>query len=519
MVPVAPSRGAVALQWPTTGAPAVALDGFLIDLHEVTNEEFRRFVDAGGYRDARFWTEPFIRNKRSLSFQEAVAAFADATGRPGPSTWEGGSYPKGMDKYPVAGVSWFEAAAYARFVGKTLPTAYHWTYASQASDFASLIAAGGNFSRRGTQPVGGVGTTSGYGTTDMAGNVKEWCVNATRDGARFALGGGFGDPSYEFSFTHTEDPWARRANIGFRCVKLDRPSAPAASATIDAPVTDWSKRKPASDEALDAFKREYAYDRAELSAQVEEAKRARDWTHERVTFAAAYGSERVTAHVFTPVNAAPPFQAVVYVPGGYSMVDDKLPLADVEDSLGYLMRNGRALVMPIYKGTYERRDGVKPDDQNKRPEFFRDHLIMAAKDLSRTLDYLETRKDIDASRLGFIGLSYGAKFAPVFLVVEPRLKAAVLDSGGFAPYEFPADMLPLNFVTRVHVPTLMLNGRYDSDFPLESAQRPFFNLLGTPAADKRHVVFEAAHGDFPVQQQIRETLDWFDKYLGAVQRR
>ncbi len=105
---------------------SLALGDFFMDVHEVTNREYKEFVDAGGYRDPACWTHPFVRDGQSLSFEEAVAGFVDQTGRPGPSGWEVGSYPDGEDDLPVGGISWYEAEAYACFVGKALPTVYHW---------------------------------------------------------------------------------------------------------------------------------------------------------------------------------------------------------------------------------------------------------------------------------------------------------------------------------------------------------------------------------------------------------
>jgi hypothetical protein len=177
---VVPGGWAV-LAYPTQQAPPVGIGDFLIDRHEVTNEQYKQFVDAGGYQKRQFWKQPFVRDGKTISWEEATASFRDGTGRPGPATWEVGSYPEGMEQHPVAGVSWYEAAAYAEFAGKSLPTAYHWTLASEAAYYTPLIASGSNFRSGGTQPVGSSSALSGYGTTDLAGNVKEWCLN---EGAR-----------------------------------------------------------------------------------------------------------------------------------------------------------------------------------------------------------------------------------------------------------------------------------------------------------------------------------------------
>jgi hypothetical protein len=188
--------GSTGLAYPLEAAPGVRIGDFLIDRHEVTNEDYKKFVDAGGYQKREFWKQPFVRDGRAVPWEQAIAFFHDSTGRPGPATWEVGDYPQGHQKYPVAGVSWYEAAAYAEFVGKSLPTAYHWTLASQAANYTPVITPGSNFGREGTQPVGSENALSGSGTTDMAGNVKEWCLNETKNAKRLILGGGFGESNY-----------------------------------------------------------------------------------------------------------------------------------------------------------------------------------------------------------------------------------------------------------------------------------------------------------------------------------
>ena len=89
-------------------------------------EQFKAFVDAGGYSKKEYWKHPFIKDGRELSWQEAMEEFRDATRRPGPAGWQLGTYPEGADDLPVGGVSWYEAAAYAEFTGKSLPTVYEW---------------------------------------------------------------------------------------------------------------------------------------------------------------------------------------------------------------------------------------------------------------------------------------------------------------------------------------------------------------------------------------------------------
>jgi eukaryotic-like serine/threonine-protein kinase len=502
---------------PITGLdhfPKVRLDDYLIDRHEVTNEEYKKFVDAGGYQKREFWKQPFLKNGQTMPFEEAVDLFRDTTGRPGPATWEVGSFPRGTEKHPVAGVSWYEAAAYAEFVGKSLPTIYHWSWASQPR-FATLIAPGSNFRSLGTQPVGGPGTLSGFGTTDMAGNVKEWCWNEGREGKRFILGGGFGEPDYMFIDPDAQSPWDRRPNYGFRCVKLPSPPPPAAATRIDTAFRDYSKEKPVSEGIFKAFKSLYAYDKGELNARVEEKQTAGDWTRERVSFNAAYGGERVIAYLYLPKNAAPPFQTVVCFPGSETIFEDKFD--DAESSIWNLVpRSGRALIFPIYKSTFERRDGLK-SDYSEPTISYRDHMIAWSKDLGRSIDYLETRKDVDGSKMAYFGVSWGAFVAPILLAVEDRLRAAILVGGGLAFEQALPEADAINFITRMKTPVLLLDGRYDNFFPVETAQLPFIRLLGAPATDKRHVIYEAGHIP-PQKEVIRESLAWLDKYLGPVRR-
>jgi eukaryotic-like serine/threonine-protein kinase len=512
MVPV--GGGLSGITYPLLGGPYLKLDDFLIDRHEVTNEEYQKFVDAGGYSRPEFWKQPFVRDGHIIAWDQAIALFRDSTGRPGPITWEAGHFPTGRGNYPVAGVSWYEAAAYAEFAGKSLPTAYHWMRASQAESNTPLIALGSNFGKEGTQPVGEAGTLSGWGTTDMAGNVKEWCQNETKDAKRLILGGGFGEPDYMFNFTDAQSPWERHANFGFRCTKLLSQPNLAAQQRIESNTRDFWKEKPVPDVIFMAYRELYAYDKDPLNARVEEAEATEHGKRERVSFDAAYGHERVVAYVFLPRNTSPPWQTVVFFPGAMATMTDTLDLGSVENAYDFILKSGRAVVVPIYKGMYQRRDGFIPG--RNKPAFFRDHVIAWSKDLGRTLDYLETRRDFDATRMAYLGFSLGGADAPVLLAIEKRFKAAVLLSAGFQLRHDLPEVDGINFDPHVTTPTLILNGRYDDGFPVETSQRPLFQFMGTPPKDKKLVIYEGGHGVFPRPAAVREVLDWLDKYLGSV---
>ena len=498
---------------PETSLPSFELPAYFLDKFEVTNRDFKRFVDGGGYRDPKFWSQPFVKDRRTLSFAEAMAAFTDATGRPGPSTWELGTYPDGQDDFPVNGVSWYEAAAYASFAGKQLPTVYHWYRAAGADGTFSEILRFSNFGGKGTVRVGSGGGLGPFGTYDMAGNVKEWCWNEVTGGRRYIPGGAWYDAVYQFRDEDAHPPFDRRPGVGFRCVKVSVPMTSEMLAPVSEVSPDPSRLKPVGEDVYQSFKRLYDYDPTPLDSRIEETDDSKpQWRMEKVSFRAGYGSERVPAYVFVPRGVKPPYQAVIFFPGSdavRSRSSREMWLHWVE----FIVRSGRILVYPVYQQTYERRV-----EGRQGQNFLREMGIQRGQDVRRTVDYLETRPDVDRSRIALYGLSLGAQLAPVFLATEPRLRTGVLLSGGFETWTIPAEIDPVNFAGRVTQPVIMVNGRDDFDLPLETAQIPLFNALGTAPAAKRHVVLDGGHLPTRAQDVYKEILDWLDRYLGPVGR-
>jgi dienelactone hydrolase len=182
--------------------------------------------------------------------------------------------------------------------------------------------------------------------------------------------------------------------------------------------------------------------------------------------------------------------------------------------LEFIIRSGRAIAIPVFKGTFERHDELKSDLPNNSV-FYKDHVIMWRKDLSRTIDYLETRTDIAANKIGYFGWSWGGYLGGIIPAIETRIKCIVLHVGGMVMNPSLPEVDQLNFLPRVKQPVLMLNGKHDLFFPVETAQKPMFNLLGTPEKDKKINIYDAGHL-VPRTELIRESLNWYDKYLGTV---
>jgi dipeptidyl aminopeptidase/acylaminoacyl peptidase len=108
----------------------------------------------------------------------------------------------------------------------------------------------------------------------------------------------------------------------------------------------------------------------------------------------------------------------------------------------------------------------------------------------------------------------GAYFGPIPVALEPRIKVAVFASGGLR-FNYPPEIQPANFMPRVTVPLLLINGRDDFQTPPE-AQRRIIELLGTAPEHKRHVSLEGGHVPNDFRGFVRAVLEWFDKYLGPA---
>jgi eukaryotic-like serine/threonine-protein kinase len=498
------------------GAP-VDLPAFYIDRFEVTNRHYREFVAAGGYAHAEYWPglEPAL-----------VARFVDTTGRPGPSTWEAGSFPDGQADHPVAGVSWHEAAAYARFRGKELPSAWHWSRAAFSLDevphpIAPAVIAASNFSGRGSAPVGQYGGIGPYGTYDMAGNVREWLANASQ-GGRFIAGGSFSAPGYMYSNIDTADPLDRSAENGLRLMRTvsGGPFAESLRKPIELAKTDYAALQPIDDAAYAVLEQQLQYSVAGLDVRVEPLESPNPlWTREQVTLATGYDGTRFAVQLFLPTGATPPYQVVFLMPhSGFFQVrqpSDQYDPASPEHRLDFILRSGRALAVIAFDGAFERYLPPERRRGTTGSERYRQNLLHWRHELSRTIDSFGQRDDIDGERLAWYGISLGAQAMMPLLAVEERIRVAVLLGGGAFRSSIPDTQQAYNYLPRTRQPVLLLGGRSDVNVNID-AQRRQIELLGAPPEHKQHLLFDAGHAGLPHNEVVRATLEWLDRYLGPV---
>ena len=484
------------LTWLDSGSlPALNLSNFLLDKYEVTNLKFKVFVEAGGYQKPEYWKYKFVKDGNEISWEAAMKKFVDQTGRPGPATWTDGDFPKGRENYPVGGVSWYEAAAYAEFAGKSLPTIYHWSLA--AADWSKVSNIGrnmwniadvsyiiplSNFGGKGPAPVGTYQGMTAHGVYDMAGNVKEWCFNEAPEGCRIMAGGGWNEPQYMFTRADKYPPFFREANFGFRCMKLLQDDGVWEQAAASVQYVNRSAlgdQKPCSDEVFQAYKKLYDYNKTELQPMVESNENLTIYTRlEKVSFNAAYGNERMIAYLYIPRTGKPPFQTVVCWPGLNAINLHSVAGYDggSMDTFERHTRNGRAFVFPVLQGTFER---ITPPELQGRTTEVEDS-IMRVKDFRRTLDYLETRpEEFDMNKLAYEGLSWGGAWGGIVPAIENRIKVAVIIAGGVYPNYAP-EYSQFNFTPRIKIPILMQGGKYDSRFPVERESETVFETLWHP---------------------------------------
>ena len=231
----------------------IYLDAYYIDKYEVTNADFHKFVEAGGYKKREYWSDAgwqFIQGYKDFLIRRAELYGVDEQSlreiQVLPVAFQRIHFNR--NKEPVTGISWYEAAAYAKWVDRRLPTAAEWEKAATGMekleypwgntfDWSNLFlptASGHRIHLVGSYP----NDMSPYGVMDMAGNVREWVADwyaesydtvsvpknptGPTNGTKKEVRGGFWGANrrqYRCSYRFSALPEERLLSIGFRCAR------------------------------------------------------------------------------------------------------------------------------------------------------------------------------------------------------------------------------------------------------------------------------------------------------------
>ena len=184
----------------------------------------------------------------------------------------------------MSGVSWYEAAAYARFAGKNLPTLLHWLCVADPR-ISVIVGPLSNIGGKQIAKVGQFPNSAPFGASDIFGNVKEWVYNEAGDGLRFIQGGAANEFAYQVNAVDARPPWDRALYNGFRCVRYTKPPDIAHLKPYIRQVRDFSALKPASDDTFAALKRFYTCESGDLKPVVDAVdESSEDWRNEKVSF-------------------------------------------------------------------------------------------------------------------------------------------------------------------------------------------------------------------------------------------
>jgi len=475
---------------------------FYMDKYEVSNKEYKEFVDANGYFIEDYWPLEIMHEGVKINFNKVKTSFVDKSNFPSPKDWREGTYENGKDLFPVTGISWYEASAYAKFREKSLPSVAEWFYAFnrqrplKALENANINTYNFTKSRIESKAV------NYNGIYDMAGNVREWVSNKFKDeNNRGILGGSFADDPYVPFDWYSQNAWDRSTYNGFRLVKKIEADNSGDIFYKRENLRNFYENFQTTEKEWSLIKSLYLYDKENIQIKNNGIKKVKDEDYFCESSDIIYGSTTLPIHHLKANPEIKSKKAIIYFPGSHSLFSDNLVYPSYFEEL---LNSGIDIIFPEYLSTYSRKDGMITDVGNRSMNY-RDHSISWVKEVRYAVDYAIE----NGYEPHYLGISWGGQLGVNILAIEDRFKTGILLIGGISLDDVREEIQPEKYAARIKIPTLLLNGRYDYFFPYQSSQLPLYNLLRLDENNKRHVVVDAAHY-VPQHIIIEETLNWIN---------
>ncbi|MDG1219570.1 MAG: SUMF1/EgtB/PvdO family nonheme iron enzyme [Flavobacteriaceae bacterium] len=475
---------------------------FYMDKYEVSNKDYKEFVDSNGYYRDEFWPLDLMHEGKKISFSEVKTSFVDKANFPSPKDWYQGTYENGKELYPVSGISWYEAYAYANFRNMSLPSVAEWFYAFDRNRPERALKNANINSYNYTKSRIESDSENNNGIFDMAGNVREWVSNNIKDeNSRGILGGSFADDTYvPFDF-YSQNAWNRSSYNGIRLVKKIEPDNSGEIFYKREKLRNFYDNYRTTENEWDLIESLFMYDKNNISFEQVNTSKVNGQEFYCTSFNIITSNMTMPVHHLRADPEIKSKKAIIYFPGSNALYRDKITYPTWVTEM---VNSGVDVIFPEYLSTYSRQDGVKTDIGNTSMNY-RDHLITWVKEVRYAVDYAIQ----NGYEPHYFGVSWGGQVGVNILAIEDRFKTGILFVGGISLDDVREEIQPEKYAARIKTPTLLLNGRYDFYFPYQSSQLPLFNLMNLDNNNKRHVVVDYAHY-VPMHIVKEETLKWIN---------
>ena len=492
------------------------IDAFGVSKTEVSNIEYKEFIDKGGYENPDFWDFPTSINGKKYSFKNTIGLFTDKFGKSGPKNWTYGDFPDGEENFPVSGISWFEAKAYAKFRGLSLPNIFQWIDAAQLSGLILKLPDinGSNYNTSKPRQVNLQLNESGL-LPNIAGNVREWVINSHGQDRKAILGGSYGTNEYTFNSFYSLSPFNRSLQNGLRLVKnFEKNFSYNDTIKVKHIERNFRLEKNVSDEVFEVYKSQFDYPNTPLNVEVNKIESPdKKYQIEKFEMSTTYkNDEKLYGYIITSERFKEMSKPIIEFPGAWAIFNNKLNIDEfIIKEKKYLLDEGYSIIIPVYHNTWDRKKTIKDWWPNETEEY-KNTIIKIGKDFKRVVDFLETRKNLNIKKLSYMGYSWGSVTSNILLAIENRVKSAAIFVGGLMLQKSRKEIESHLYVRRIKIPILHIVGKLDGIFEFEDSFIPWNELVGTPDEDKKIVILDEIGHGLPKDLMIDKHLQFIKKY-------
>lgn len=491
------------------------IPAFGVSKTEVSNRQYKKFLEDGGYENPDYWDFPIKIKGENYYFKNSIKLFTDKFGKFGPKNWTYGEYPEGEGNYPVRGISWFEARAYAKYKGLSLPNIFQWLDAAKLSGFTAKIPdiSGSNYNS-GTLKEVNFQINNTEILPNIAGNVREWVTNSHGLDRKGILGGSYETKEYTFNSFYSLSPFNRSIQNGLRLVKnLSNKNSLNENLIIKHIERDFKLEKNVSDEVFEVYKSQFDYPKTPLDVKENFIELPnKKYLIEKFEMATPYKSDEKLYGYIISSKKTEKTKPIIEFPSAGAIFNNELIINDQTiKEYKHLLDEGYSVIIPVYYNTWGREKTIKDWWPNETEEY-KNTIIKIGKDFKKVIDYLETKKNLDISKLSYMGYSWGSVTSNILLAIDKRITSAAIFVGGLMLQKSRKEIESHLYVRRIKIPILHIVGKLDGIFEFEDSFLPWDELIGTNKEDKLTIILDKVGHGLPKDIMIKNHIKFLKKY-------